>query len=101
MKTEIMSSEDSEIDDNGDEVLKVRLLPWRSSEVNRMFSKIDAYNIAAKSPASRWQLKKKAKAAEDSSRQLSSETRANLPDFAFANWLCIIVHYYHFSVHMN
>lgn len=88
MKIEMMSSEESEMDDdNRDELLKIRSLPWRSSEVNRMFSKIDAYNLAGKSPASRRQMKRKKRVEETSSRQLTTEIRASLPDFAFNNWL--------------
>ena len=79
-----MSSEESDVDENGDEVLQIRPLPWRSSEVNRMFSKIDTYIMAGKSPASRRQLKKKSQ-GEDSSRQLSAEVRGGLPDFAIDN----------------
>ena len=35
-----MSSEESGIDDNGDDILSVKPLPWRSGECNRMFTKI-------------------------------------------------------------
>ena len=48
-----------------------------------MFTKIDGYSMACKSPAaSRQQQKKKQKATEDSRRELSAETKAGLPDFA-------------------
>ena len=77
-----MSSEESGVDDNGDDILLVKPLPWRSGECNRMFIKIDGYNMACKSPASRRQQKKKQKATEDSRRELSAETKAGLPDFA-------------------
>ena len=50
-----MSSEESGVDDNGDDILLVKPLPWRSGECNRMFTKIDGYNMACKSPASRRQ----------------------------------------------
>ena len=79
-----MSSEESDVDENGDEVLQIRPLLWRSSEVNHMFSKIDTYIMAGKSPASRRHLKKKSQ-GEDSSRQLSAEIRGGLPDFAIDN----------------
>ena len=81
MRTEVMSSEESDVDGNGDEVLHIRPLPWRSSEVNRMFAKIDTYIMAGKSPASKRQLKKKSQ-GEVSSRHLSAEIRGGLPDFA-------------------
>ena len=51
MRSELMSSEESDVDDNGDKILIVKPLPWTSSECNRMFTKIDGYNIAGKSPA--------------------------------------------------
>ena len=34
--------------ENGDEMLRIKSLPWCSSEVNRMFAKIDTYNMAGK-----------------------------------------------------
>ena len=67
-------------------MLRVRSFPcWHSSEVNRMFCKIEIYNKAGNSPARRQQLKIKSR-EEDSSCQLSYEISwAGLPDFAIDN----------------
>ena len=79
MTLDIMSSEDS-TEDDGDEVLMVRPLPWRSSRVEEMFQEIDKMNLEGKTPQSRRQMKRRV-LGEMSRRPRSCNT--DLPQWAF------------------
>ena len=50
MTLDIMSSEDS-TEDDGDEMLLVRPLPWRSSRVEHMFQEIDKNDLEGRHPS--------------------------------------------------
>ena len=63
---EMMSSEDSEIDEE-EEVLMVHPLPWRASKVDAMFKRLDDGIKENKSPQSRRQMKKRC-VGQDSAR---------------------------------
>ena len=76
---EVMSSEESGTED-GQEVLFVRPLPWRALSVKNVFDEIDRQNLAAKSPQSRRQTKRRV-TGESSSRP---RTTLELPQWAFA-----------------
>lgn len=78
MKNELMSSEESEVDENGDDVVVVRPLPWRSSYCSRMFSKIDSYTYHKKSSQGKRQMKNR-RVGEPSSRVLPTDI--NVPDW--------------------
>ena len=56
MTLEFISSEDSGSDD-GDEVLMVRPLPWRSTRVDHMFNDLDKQSLADKSLQAKRQMK--------------------------------------------
>lgn len=57
MKHEFMSSEESDI--NGEEdVLVVRTLPWRTSQVNQLMQKLDDKCFIEKRPLARRQTKR-------------------------------------------
>ena len=58
MKTEFMSSEESDVDDD-EEVLKVHDLPWRRDIVNTMFSALDIDAAKGKTAQSRRQMKRR------------------------------------------
>ena len=76
---EYMSSEESGVDDEN-EVIIVKLLPWRSSYVNQMFTRLDEKAIAEKSPQSRCQMKKRV-TGEASAR---SKPTSEIPSWAVA-----------------
>ena len=65
-----MSSEQSGEDD-GEEVLIRRRLPWRAERVNDFFTKLDDNVKAEKSPQARHQMKRVL--GEASSRQMGSD----------------------------
>ena len=58
MNLEFISSEDSGVDD-GDEVLIVRPLPWRSTRVDHMFTDLDKKSLDDKSPLAKRQMKRR------------------------------------------
>ena len=64
-----MSSEESDLDENNSEILKIKPLPWRSEECTKTFRKMDEYIHHNKSLASKRQMKRKT-IGEDSSRPL-------------------------------
>ena len=55
---DMISCEDSGTD-NGEEVLIVRTLPWRSSRMDHMFANLDKQSLSNKSPQSRRQMKRR------------------------------------------
>ena len=58
LKADFMSSEESDVD-NGDEVLVVRSLPWRSSQVNQLFQRLDDVRLLEKKPLALRQTKRR------------------------------------------
>lgn len=54
---ELMSSEDSGTD--GDDILFVHPLPWRSSKVDQIFKELDEETLSGQSPRSRHQIKQR------------------------------------------
>ena len=57
MKNEMMSSEESDLEDP--DVMVIHPLTWRSEYVSKMFAQIDRYTEARKSPQARRQMKKR------------------------------------------
>ena len=55
---ELVSSEESGTDD-GEEVLIIRPIPWRSARVCHMFRELDRQSLTNKSPQSRRQMKRR------------------------------------------
>lgn len=78
MTLDMISSEDSGTDD-GEEVLVVRPLPWRSARVSHMFQEVDRQNLKDKSPQSRRQMKRRVLGENSDRPQCTSE----LPQWAF------------------
>ena len=68
MVNELMSSEESAEDDDG-EFIVVHPLPWRSKYVSKKFSQIDRYNIQYKSAQAKRQMKPR-HLGSDSARML-------------------------------
>ena len=64
--TDMMSNEDS-IEENNEEMLKVKSLPWRAEIVNKMFGDLDAISKKNKSPQAKRQQKAR-KMGEGSTR---------------------------------
>ena len=58
LKADFMSSEESDVD-NGDEVLVVRSLPWRTSQVNQLFQRLDDMRLLEKKPLALRQTKRR------------------------------------------
>lgn len=58
MKTEYMSSEESDVDGEED-VLRVHDLPWRKPSVKRMFNTLDSESVKRKTPQSKRQMKRR------------------------------------------
>ena len=58
MKLDLISSEESEMDD-GEEVLTLHPIPWRSEKVDQMFSILDNEIMKSKSPQSQRQMKRR------------------------------------------
>ena len=75
MKTEFMSSEESDVDDD-EEVLKVHDLPWRRDIVDTMFSALDIDAANGKTAQSRRQMK----------RRVVGETSARPQPLNFPCW---------------
>ena len=57
MKPDFMSSEESDID--GEDVLVIRTLPWRYSQVNQLMQKLDDKCFIEKQPLARRQTKRR------------------------------------------
>ena len=75
---DMVSSEESGTDD-GEEVLTVRPLPWRSARVRHMFRELDRQSLTDKSPKSRRQMKRRV-LRENSARP---QCNLELPQLAF------------------
>ena len=58
MKTDYMSSEESDVDGEED-ILRVLDLPWRKPSVKRMFSTLDSESAKRKTPQSKRQMKRR------------------------------------------
>ena len=58
LTAELISSEESG-SDNGEQVLIVRALPWRSSRVDHMFRILDKSALSMRSPQGRRQMKRR------------------------------------------
>ena len=78
---EMMSSEESDIDEDDVEILKVHPLPWRANKVTRMFQQLDLEVSRSKTPQSRRQRKKRV-TGETSDRQ-KPDRDGNLPNWVF------------------
>lgn len=78
MTPDMIFSEDSGTDD-GEEVLVVRPLPWRSARGSYMFQEVDRQNLKDKSPQSRRQMKRRVLGENSDWPQCTSE----LPQWAF------------------
>lgn len=78
-----MSSEESEVEDDHEEVLIVKELPWRSQKVNRFFKNLDDKEQEHKTPQARRQAKKRVRDRDViSSRPVPS--LADVPCWVFA-----------------
>ena len=78
---DLMSSEESSMDE-GEEVLKIHSLPWRSSKVNKMFSSLDMEASKSKTPQSKRQRKRRV-TGETSLRSMPTPSDLNLPNWVF------------------
>ena len=75
MTIDFMSSEESGPDDD----IIVHPLPWRSSYVNTMFSKIDKFNQQLKTPQARRQMKNRRVGSVSTRKCVNS---ASIPSWA-------------------
>ena len=81
MRNEMMSSEESDVDEEGEGITVVHLLVWRSKYCSSMFSKIDKYSYSFKSAFGRRQTKRR-KYGSPSSRPLPPGVRSSIPEWA-------------------
>ena len=58
LKLDLMSSEESDIDDD-EEILVLHPLPWRSEKVDQMFVMLDNETMKSKSPQAHRQMKRR------------------------------------------
>ena len=81
MRNDLMSSEESDTNENGEEIVIVHPPEWRSSYCSKMFSKIDQY-IAQKlkTAQGRRQMKK---------RKVGCPSTRGLPDEKLPDWSII------------
>lgn len=79
LKNEIMSSEESDMDEDGEEIVTVHPLPWRSEYCTRMFGKIDKFVTHHRTPQGRRQMKQR-KIGASSTRSPPAE--GELPDWS-------------------
>lgn len=81
LKIELMSSEESDQDDETkEEFVAVKPLPWRSAEVNSLLLRLDQHIHEMKSPQARRQTKKRVE-GDVSTRPLPT---GNFPAWTFA-----------------
>ena len=78
MTAEVMSSEES----NGDDVVIVKPLTWRSGRVTRFFKKLDQAGIDSKTSQAKRQRKERVMESVESMRPMPS---ASLPSWAFTS----------------
>ena len=76
---DMVSSEESGTDD-GEEVLIVRPIPWRSARVHHMFRELDRQSLTDKSPQSRRQMKRRVLGENSTRPQCNRE----LPQWAYS-----------------
>ena len=82
MRNEMMSSEESGIDeDDGQDITVIHPLIWRSKYCSTMFSKIDKYSYSFKSGLSRRQTKRR-KYGSPSTRPIPPGIQSSLPEWA-------------------
>ena len=79
----IMSSEES--GQEGDEVILVKTLPWRSDQVNKLLKQLDQKISAERTPQVRRQVIRRVIASEPSSRSVPDEE--TLPCWLFSERL--------------
>ena len=58
MCVDLMSSDESDVDE-GNEVYRVHILPWRKESVKRMFNTLDGETIKVKSQQAKRQMKRR------------------------------------------
>ena len=81
MISELMSSEESDLDDE-EEVIKIHHLPWRASKVAQMFEQLDMEANKMKTPQLRRQRKRRV-IGEDSQRKKPADE--NIPNWVFVD----------------
>ena len=82
MRNEMMLSEESDVDEEGEGIAIVDPLVWRSKYCSSMFSKIDKYSYSLKSALSRLQTKRR-KYGSPSTRPPPPGVCSSLPEWAF------------------
>ncbi len=80
MKMELMSSEDSQTDDD-EELIVVRPLPWRTAYFDRMLKNLDSDIMEEKSPQARRLMKRRVVGASSSRAKPDSK---DIPSWVFA-----------------
>ena len=76
-----MSNEESDIDDNDEQILVIKRLPWRSEKVNHFIKSLDEKHQQRKTLQARRQEKRRVQDREVSSRPGPSLT--DLPGWVF------------------
>ena len=81
LTSELISSDESEVDDDDKAVLVVKKLAWRSDRVTNFFAKLDSAHEDRKSEQAKRQTKPRIHKGIVSTR----EAPAHLPSWAFCN----------------
>ena len=81
MRMDMMSSEESDLE--GDDVICVKSLPWRSNQLCQLIKQLDQKIDSERSPQARQQLKARVFSGEPSSRPKPVAEDDSLPSWLF------------------